>query len=138
MTPPRLIAAAVLLAIGCAAPLAHAAQDTAFNEAVKEYRLGRWSTAYGRFFRLANEGDADAARIVLFMYTHGALLYGTLWDANTEDIELWTRLAAERRPRPPGEVLAGAAAMPQNTRTAYQPRITRFNPRPQQIVVLAR
>ena len=84
-----------LLALSLLIGSAAAAQDIAFPDAVRDYQAGRWSAAYGRFTSLANAGDPDAARVALFMYRNGPLLYRTHWDASEDDIELWTRLAAK-------------------------------------------
>jgi hypothetical protein len=133
--------AALLLTLACGAAPAWAGPDSEFDLAIKSYRAGRWSDAYGKLIPLANNGNAQAARIVLFMYAHGPLLYGTAWDASVEDIELWSRLSGERAARQPGydplppnppssPPLAQAPA--QQTRTAYRPRMTRFISRDEQ------
>jgi hypothetical protein len=132
--------AALLATLACAAPPAMAGPDRAFDAAVKTYRAGRFSDAYGKFIPLANNGNADAARIVLFMYAHGPLLYGSAWDATAEDIELWSRLSGQNPARQPGydpvlpNVATAAAPQPQaqQVRAAYRPRVTRFIPRTEQ------
>ena len=93
----RFHAAAVLL---CAAamlaptPRAHAADgaDREYQEAVRAFREGRTSDAFGRFIDLANRGDVDAARIALFMHSYGAPLYGKYWEAGAQDVAHWQSL----------------------------------------------
>lgn len=139
--------AALLVTLVCGAFPAWAASDPSFDLAVRSYRAGRYSDAYGKLIPLANNGNEQAARIVLFMYAHGPLLYGTAWDASSEDIELWSRLAGERAARQPGYdplVPQVASAPPQvqsqaqQTRTAYRPRMTRFITRDEQAAAKAR
>lgn len=77
--------------------------ERGFAEAVASYRAGRASEAYGRFHKLAQQGDADAARIALFMLRHGPILFGTYWDASTEDVQDFTRLAVTGAQRMPPE-----------------------------------
>jgi hypothetical protein len=93
------------------------AQETSFPDAVRSYRAGHWSAAYGQFRYLANGGNAEAARIALFMHGHGRLLYGSGWDATEEDLALWNRLSAFRAPQPdqPERV---ASVAPQRVATA--------------------
>jgi hypothetical protein len=67
--------------------------DRQFTQAVSQYRAGRYSDAFGRLLQLATEGDADAARIVLFMHHFGPQLYGSYWDLNSQQVADFTRLA---------------------------------------------
>lgn len=71
----------------------------AYDQAVVQYQQGRWADAYGRFMALANEGDADAARTVLFMYRYGPQLYNAHWDAMPSQVARWERLAASTQGR---------------------------------------
>ncbi len=66
---------------------------TSFAEASQLLRAGRHAAAYGRFVRLANEGDREAARVALVMHRHGSALFGSTWDASTEELILWSALA---------------------------------------------
>ena len=68
-------------------------QAALFAEASQLFRAGRHAAAYGRFVRLANEGDREAASIALVMHRHGAVLFGSVWDATTEELEYWSLLA---------------------------------------------
>jgi hypothetical protein len=88
---PGVLAAACILA---PAPAPAQASEAEFSAAVQRFREGRTSDAFGRFTRLANDGDADAARIALFLLRYGPTLYGSHWDAQTEDVEYWNNLAA--------------------------------------------
>lgn len=84
------------------AGLAQAAPaDEEFGEAANLYRAERMSAAYARFVVLANRGDRDAARIALFMHRYGPTLYGRYWDAQVDEVELWTRLAQQPQGRTP-------------------------------------
>jgi hypothetical protein len=57
--------------------------------------------------RAADGGNVDAARIVLTMHRYGEKLYRTQWDATTEQLETWSRMAGER---PAAAGSAGALA----------------------------
>ena len=64
-----------------------------FAEASLLFRDGRHAAAYGRFVTMANEGDMHAARVALVMHRFGATLFGSDWDATTEELAEWSRLA---------------------------------------------
>jgi hypothetical protein len=109
---------AAVLAIGCAAAgaqsahtvtaaaplsvtvrlLPAAAQEDMYADALRLYREGRWSAAYGRFLRLADGGNADAARIALMMLRHGHDLYGTEWTAAPSQVAQWESMVGAARP----------------------------------------
>ncbi len=104
----KSVAFSVCLLAALSAPCASARpagpnNDPAFQQAVAQYREGRLAAAYGRFVRLANQGDPDAARIALFMHRYGPVLFGNYWDAQVEEIEMWTELSSgpQGRPQPP-------------------------------------
>lgn len=63
-----------------------------YEAAVKSFRSGRTSDAWGRFHDLANRGDPDAARIALFLHAYGPVLYGKHWDALPHDVAYWNSL----------------------------------------------
>ncbi|MGZ8407108.1 MAG: hypothetical protein ACXWVJ_03675 [Caulobacteraceae bacterium] len=113
---------AVFLALALCLSGALAAPDPAYAEAMQEYRAGRWSSAFGRFITLANDGNVEAARIALFMQQHGALLYGSDWEASDEDIELWSRMTGARTP---GQV-ERVASSTVTKRPPWRARMTRF------------
>jgi len=112
--------------LGAAAPapaqnVAHAAPPaTSFAEASGLFRSGRHAAAYARFVVLANEGDMQAARVALVMHRFGAALFGSDWDATTEELEDWSRLArlaeakdvAQRRLGEPFDKLARPGPAP--------------------------
>lgn len=90
---------ALLLGSHAAAAASESAQQAAlFAEASGLYREGRWSGAYGRFARLADQGQIEAARIALHMLRMGPTLYGSDWGASQPQIDLWSRLAATPLP----------------------------------------
>lgn len=107
----RYALAVLVAAVGLAtaSPAAHAnpaakAMEREFSEAVDQFKQGRRSLAFGKFIRLANRGDVDAARIALFMHAYGATLWGAHWEADREDLEYWTTLVKNSqtagRPQP--------------------------------------
>jgi hypothetical protein len=61
-----------------------------FADAARSLRAGRFAEAYGRFVTLADEGDVDAARIALVMHRYGPEVFGSAWDASTEQLAQWT------------------------------------------------
>lgn len=73
-----------------------AASPVPFEEALELYDECKWSAAYERFAERADRGDAEAARIVLYMHRYGKTLYATNWYASQPQIDRWTRLAAQR------------------------------------------
>ncbi|MBT9505706.1 hypothetical protein [Rhodoferax sp.] len=79
--------------------------DVAFKQAMEQHKLGNWSHAYGRFSALADGGDAEAARIALFMLRHGSEMYGLKWGASQPQIDQWTKLALQ--PKPSLEAVSG-------------------------------
>jgi hypothetical protein len=90
--------AALALSIGLAAggtqAQTAAVQDEArFAEALQLYQAGRWSGAYGRFIKLADQGHPAAARIALLMLRHGGDLYKTEWTASPSQVAHWERVA---------------------------------------------
>jgi hypothetical protein len=93
---PATAVLAVFLSCG---PAAAAPPDESFRDAVVQYRAGRYSDSFGRFLALANNGDADAARVVLFMHAYGPTLYGSYWDLGPDELEAFARLAASRPAR---------------------------------------
>src|SRR4051812_17397390 len=83
----------LVLACVAAAPAFAGEQD--FDGALQSYRSGRMSDAYGRFLALGLKGDADAARIALFLGQNGALLHGSQWELTESDAAA-LRKAAQR------------------------------------------
>jgi len=88
-----------LLGAACASPALGARHDAPFQAAVASYRSGRYSEAFGRMIRLASSGDADAARIALFMHQYGPLLYGAYWDLSHDEIAVFEESAVHARLR---------------------------------------
>ena len=93
---------AVLLQPGPTAPLTTTAPSDrpamprtefapTFADAAESLRNGRYADAYGRFVRLADEGDIDAARMALVMHALGPRAFGSTWDASVEQLVEWTR-----------------------------------------------
>lgn len=84
---PPATSAAPSAATAAASPAAR------FAEASRLLRAGRHAAAYGRFVALANDGDREAASIALVMHRHGSALFGSVWDATTEELQYWSDLA---------------------------------------------
>jgi hypothetical protein len=74
---------------------AAAAGEHEYDAAVTSFRTGRTSEAFGQFMSLANHGDADAARIALFMYNYGNALYGKEWDVLPSAVASWDKLVRD-------------------------------------------
>lgn len=66
--------------------------EAEYADAVKSFRAGRTSDAFGRFIDLANRGDVDSARVALFLYSYGQPLFGKQWDASPQDVAYWASL----------------------------------------------
>ena len=62
-----------------------------FVEAVRSLCDRRHAEAYGRFVALANDGDVRAGRIALVLHRLGPALFGSEWDASTEQLDTWAR-----------------------------------------------
>lgn len=118
----RSTAHAAFLALALCAHGAVAAPDPFFTEAVQEYRAGRWSSAFGRLITLANNGNVEAARIALFMQSHGRQLYSSDWEASDEDIALWSRMTGARAPGQAERVASSTS----NQSPPWRARMTRF------------
>ena len=71
-------------------PVPHIEFQPTFADAAQSLRAGRFAEAYGRFVTLADEGDADAGRIALVMHRYGSEVFGSTWDASTEQLTQWT------------------------------------------------
>ena len=105
------------------------AQQPQFNDAVRDYRQGRWSAAYGQMVALANDGHRDAARIALFMHQYGPLLYAAEWDATEDEVDHWTRVAgAWPRSGEPIRVASVRSDVPRPYRARMVPFIGRKAP----------
>lgn len=85
-----------------------------YAEAVRSFRTGRTSEAFGQFMALANRGDVDSARIALFMHNYGAVLYGRHWDAGTQNVAYWSELVRNSG--------TSARPLPEFTPAALAPR----------------
>lgn len=92
MHRPVLVLAMAAACLGAPAR-ASEPMDT-YDEAVSRFRSSDWADAYGRFMDLANKGDADAARITLFMLRYGPRLHGSYWHALPHEVRRWERLAS--------------------------------------------
>jgi hypothetical protein len=91
------VLAVTLACVGAAAASPPAAvQAEAFEEALDLYDKGRWTAAYERFARLADEDQPEAAHIALLMVRYGARLYGQECAASQSQIDHWVALSLRR------------------------------------------
>jgi hypothetical protein len=88
------LVAAAILGVSSPAKAAPAASlvDHEYAAAVQSFRTGRTSMAFGQFMEMANRGDVDAARVALFMYSYGPVLFGKQWDVLPKDVAYWSGL----------------------------------------------
>jgi hypothetical protein len=114
-------AAILALALCTGSALAAPPSDPGYSFAVQEYRAGHWSSAYGQFMTLANNGSIESARIALFMYRHGKELYASDWAASEDELELWSRMTGTRGPNEPDRVASAATKPP-----TWKARMYRF------------
>jgi hypothetical protein len=93
-----------LLAAGLCSPITARTQTAAPVAAAADFCLRppaghattedrRFATAYGRFVRLADRGDAAAASAAIFMLHHGRALFGSDWSASERQQAHWHALA---------------------------------------------
>jgi hypothetical protein len=102
-----------LLVMGCHAPVAFAQQTTSLadrlhDNAVSSFRQARFPEAYGRFIALADAGHAPSAEMALWMYQHGASVFGRDWDSSQEQLTAWARLAGQPAPTIAARIYAPA------------------------------
>jgi len=99
-----LLATLVLAASAPAAAREEAdAQPVRLEQARADYDAGRYRQAFDAFTRLADRGDAEAARIAVLMARHGPSLYGDEFTVTDAQARRWTSLVegtavAQRRP----------------------------------------
>ncbi len=92
---------------------AAALAEREYADAVQTFRAGRTSVAFGQFVDLAKRGDVDSARIALFLYSYGPVLYGKQWDVLPADVDYWNTLVRNS--------VTTARAMPDFPLTVLQP-----------------
>lgn len=89
--------AALCLAIWLGAAAAAGAASR-LDEAQASLERGHWPQAYTLFATLADEGDAQAARVAFLMHRHGLLLYGQRFDADAARRLRWLDAATAASP----------------------------------------
>ena len=72
----------------------------ALDAARQAYEDGRWEAAYRQLAALADDGDAEAARIAWLMHRHGLPLYRTVLPASDAQRLRWQHLSAKVTPLP--------------------------------------
>ena len=102
---------------GAASPV-----EREYEAAVKSFRTGRTSEAFGQFIDLANRGDVDSARIALFMHSYGAALYGKQWEAGPQEVAYWNTLVRNSG--------TSARPLPEFQPTVLTPRGSKPRPAP--------
>lgn len=88
----QALLAAPAMAQSGPAPAGDEARQAQFAEAVGLFRAQRYPQAYGRFIELADRGHAPSAQMALMMYSNGPTVFGSDWDANTDQLQRWQRL----------------------------------------------
>ena len=71
--------------------------SASFDAAIALYERGEWAPAFEMLQRLADAGDALAAKLVLLMLRYGAPLYGTHFSAMPRQIARWARVVLAAR-----------------------------------------
>ena len=71
--------------------------SASFDAAIAVYERGEWAPAFEMLQRLADAGDALAAKLVLLMLRYGAPLYGTHFSAMPRQIARWARVVLAAR-----------------------------------------
>lgn len=66
----------------------------AFDDALAQYETCHWPQAYAAFARLADAGDARAARVALLMHAHGPRLFAQAFEVKAVRLEHWRDLGA--------------------------------------------
>ncbi|HZF81450.1 MAG TPA: hypothetical protein VEZ89_16865 [Rubrivivax sp.] len=95
-------AAGAVLAAPSAQPKLQDLQDLPDRlhvEGVAEFRVARFSAAYGRFVRSADLGHPPSAHYALWMCRNGWELFGKDWDCTGEQLHDWAQLIGV--PTPP-------------------------------------
>ncbi|MEO8122747.1 MAG: hypothetical protein ABI633_01730 [Burkholderiales bacterium] len=82
------------LASGMAGAQAVAAppDELAFAAAQEAYDISHWAEAHAAFAALADQGDAESARIALQMWRQGQVLYGRAFEVTPEQAQRWRLL----------------------------------------------
>jgi hypothetical protein len=93
-----------------------------YADAVRSFRNGRLSEAFGQFMEIANRGDVDAARVALFMHSYGPVLYGKQWDAGPQNVAYWSMLVRNSG--------TSARPMPEFQPTVLTPKGSKPRPAP--------
>ncbi|MBL8325691.1 MAG: hypothetical protein JNJ89_12120 [Rubrivivax sp.] len=65
------------------------AQPEEFRRALQAYEDCHWPQAFEGFARLADAGDAEAARIAALMARHGPALYGRAFEVQPPRLARW-------------------------------------------------
>ncbi len=59
------------------------------QSALQAYERNHWPEAYAAFARLADQGQPEAARVALQMWTWGPRLYGRRFEASERQLRQW-------------------------------------------------
>jgi hypothetical protein len=81
---------AMLAGLTLTAATGHAqTESSAFDHAMQAYSVQHYRRAFDGLARLADAGDAEAARIALLMVAHGPRLFGEPFDVTSSQRALW-------------------------------------------------
>lgn len=69
--------------------------------AMAAYQAGHWAQAYQALSSLADDGDAEAARMAGLMVRQGPVLFGRRFEASREQLAAWARLVGQPAPTAP-------------------------------------
>lgn len=95
-----VLALAGVATLGAVAPVATAAPldaavpvapEEAFDEALQFYERNHWLQAFDAFRRLAGQGHAGAARMVVQMHRLGPRLYGQHFALSVDELHTFAR-----------------------------------------------
>jgi hypothetical protein len=92
LAPALLVALALLGSVPSRAGEEARPQPVRIEQAHADYEAGRYPKAFAAFTRLADEGDAEAARMAVLMAKHGPWLYGEHFALSASQVWRWTTL----------------------------------------------
>jgi len=78
------------------APTVQAQAPSTFDDAMQAFSVQHYRRAFDGMTRLADAGDAEAARIALLMVAHGPRLFGERFDVALPQRARWLDLASRK------------------------------------------
>jgi hypothetical protein len=92
LAPALLVALALLGSAPAMASEEARPQPVRLEQAHADYEAGRYPQAFAAFTHLADQGDAEAARMAVLMSKHGLWLYGESFSLSASQVWRWTAL----------------------------------------------